>query len=137
MKRNYPGGVKYLIFLTFLIGVWNLIRFLATISFWNLLSEYEIKGGPLFIAISGAVWMIVAFYVGFSVLQAKPWSWGMSLGLLSSYGLWILFDQMVFHTTRINQNFELIITLLWLVMSGIVLSSKYVRNYFHEQSREN
>ncbi len=137
MKRNYPGGIKYLVLLILLIGVWNFIRLLAAISFWNILSEYHIKGGPLFIAISGAAWATVAFYVGFSVLQAKPWSWGMSLGLLSSYGIWILFDQLIFQATRTNQNFELIVTILWLVMSGIVISSKYVRNYFHEQSREN
>jgi hypothetical protein len=137
MKRNYPDGVKLLVLFLLLIGGGNLIRFLVTISFWNFISEYHIKGGPLYIALSGLVWAILAFYIGTLVLQAKPWSWGMTLGLLSGYGVWVLIDQLEFQVARINQNFELIITILWLVMCGIVLSSKNVRNYFHEQSREN
>lgn len=137
MKRIYPGGVKYLVFLILLIGVWNLIRLLVTISIWNLLSEYHINGGPLFIGISGTIWAVVAFYIGYCVVHAKPWSWGMIWGFLTGYAIWTLFDQLGLQAARNNQYFVLFLTFLWLVLSGIILSSQKVRDFFHEQSKEN
>lgn len=80
--------------------------------------------------------MIVAFLVGLSAWLAKPWSWGMSLGFFISYTIWTLIEKIAFQIDRENLVFESTFAIFFLVVSIIILSSKSLRKYFHEQSSQ-
>jgi hypothetical protein len=133
MKLRRPFGVKLLAALTFSFALWYLLRVAGAILDWKVLAEYHARGGPLYIAISGGVWTILASIVGLAVWQGKPWAWGTVVGLAVGLGLWTWYDMLIMQTARTNGIFNLAITIFWLVVACLLLSSKKVRSFYHER----
>lgn len=136
MKLRRPFGVKLLAILIFAAALWHLLRLVEAILFWEVLEEYHALGGPLYLVISGGVWVVVSVIVSWAAWRGKPWAWGAALGLAAGLGSWTWYDQLVMQTGRTNGLFSLAMTILSLAAVCLLLFSKKVRSFYHEQSSE-
>lgn len=133
MKHKRPTGVKFLTILLFSLALWNMLRLAEAVFFWNVLTEYQARGGPLYLAVSGGVWAISAFVVGWAAWLGKRWAWGAMLGFIAGFGIWLWLDRLIYQTPRINNLFALSITVIGLMLILPSLLSKKVRDFYHER----
>jgi hypothetical protein len=133
MKTRRPHGVKFLTALVLIPAIWNSVRLAGAIRFWDTLSAYQGAGGPLYLAVSGAAWAGAGFVLAVALWQGKPWAWGGALGFFLSLEAWFWFDRLAFQQPHNNNLFVLAMNGVCLALLLIVLFSRGVMNFYHEQ----
>ena len=58
MPRRRPFGVTLLLWLVLSLSAWGLVRLLATLRWWEVLSEFQARLSPLYLSITGAGWAL-------------------------------------------------------------------------------
>lgn len=142
MTRKRPFGVTLLLWLVLSLSVWGLIRLLAALRWWDVLSEFGARLSPWYLFITGAGWAVVGVVLLWGLFSGKPW---VRLGIPLVVFLWLLgywVERMFFESPRTNFPFALVISaLLLLVTFASALNRKtttfLIRSEEHEQSKEN
>lgn len=70
--RRHPVGVTILGWGVLIIACLNLVRFIQAIRVWDFLAELAATS-PLYIALSGLVWGILALVLGWGIFTRKGW----------------------------------------------------------------
>ncbi len=133
MKISLPSGVKFLVTLMLVLSAWHAFRLAQALRFWQTLEEYGIRGGPLYLAVSGAVWAGLGLALTFALGRRLPWAWGAAVGYFAALDAWFWFDRLALQEMSANLLFFLVVHLLYLALVGLVLFSRQVRNFYHEQ----
>ncbi|MCS7010751.1 MAG: hypothetical protein N2049_01930 [Anaerolineales bacterium] len=126
-----PRALKLFRFFLWLNALWNGLRLVGTIRFWNILNEYQAHGGALYQAATGSGWMLVGLTLIFLLRRPRLFVWRAALGFLVTWEIWFWLDRLFIQEPRVNNLFILPINLLWLTVSLLILLSSHVRSYYH------
>jgi len=142
MFPRRPFGVTLLLWMVLCLSAWGLIRLLATLRWWEVLSEFGASLSPLYLSITGAGWAVAGAVLLWSMWIAKPWS---RLAIVVSILLWLAeywIERLFFQQPRPNLLFTLAMSVLLLAVTFASALNQGTRNFFtkseeHEQSNEN
>ena len=142
MLSRRPFGVTLLLWMVLSLSAWGLIRLVAALRWWDVLSEFEASLSPLYLSITGAGWGVAGAVLLWSMWSAKAWS---RLAILISILLWLAeywIERLFFQLPRPNLLFTLGMSALLLAVTFASALNRNTKNFFtkseeHEQSNEN
>ena len=139
-KKKRPFGVTFLAIYVFCLAAWNALRLGQSIFFWKTLANYGAH--PVYIAVSGGVWLIAGLVLAWGLWLGKPWAWAASLGGAAGYGCWYWFDRLVLQKPQSsNWPLALAVTVAILLFVLLPLFSRSTRRFFqrdlHERKPQN
>jgi hypothetical protein len=132
-KSHRPIEVKILTVAIACLGLWNSVRIVQVIFFWDYFSRYYIRSGPLYLGISGGIWAVIGFILAWASWQGKPWAWGAMLGTTAGYGLWMMADRFLLQEAHQNEPFVAMIEIVLFLFLILLLFSGNVRGFYHDQ----
>ena len=132
MKR--PLRILVLAIFVVLFSIWNGLRLGETIFFWQTLGTYGAH--PLYIAISGGVWMITGLLLVRGLWLGKAWGWAAALVGTVGYTTWYWFDRLVLQKPHANWPFIMIIDFVFLLIIQLILLSSKTRRFFQRDTYE-
>ncbi len=112
-----------LIFLVLAVMGW--VRFEEAIRLWNLLISLGLLPGPLYLALTGALWGLIGVAPAVGLWFGYRWAtlWSAAAALIYPLTYWI--DRLWIAQRAEgfpNEVFALGVTVAWMVFSGIVLA---------------
>ena len=126
--------VIILAMLVLVVAIWNGLRLGETIFFWKTLEYYGAH--PLYIAISGGVWLIIGLLLAWGLWLGKSWGWAGALGGTVGYSAWYWFDRLVLQQPHANWPFVLVANLVSLLVIFAILFSRRTRLFFKRDANE-
>ena len=129
-----PIRVYLLAIFVLWLAAWNGLRLGETIFFWKTLGTYGAR--PLYIAISGAVWLITGLLLTWGLWRGKAWGWAGVLAATAGYTAWYWFDRLVLQQPHANWPFVLIADLVSLLVIFTILFSRRTRLFFKRDANE-
>src|SRR6185503_11401449 len=102
MFRKRPFSVTLLLWLVLSLSAWGAVRLLATLRWWNVLDEFEARLSPLYLAMTGAGWMVAGALLLWGLFRGGLW---ISPAILVSILVWIVqywIERMFFESPRAN-----------------------------------
>jgi len=112
----------------FWLAAWNGLRLVEAIFFWKTLAEYGTH--PIYIAVSGGVWLIAGLLLVWGLWLGKTWSWMAAFTGTAGYAAWYWFDRLVLQKTHANWPFALTATVVSLLIILPILSLRSTRLFF-------
>jgi hypothetical protein len=116
----------------------NGLRMGEAIYFWRTLTEYRVS--PLYISLSGGLWLIAGLKLVWGLLQGKAWArTAVTCGTIL-YTFWYWFDRLVLEEPHANWPFVLTANIiLLLILFSILFSQKsslFYKRDAHERQPE-
>ena len=141
MLRRRPFSVTLLLWLVLSLSAWGAVRLLAALRWWNVLNEFEASLGPLYLSLTGTVWLIVGLVLLWGLFSAKMWT---RLAILAAITLWVMeywIERIFFESPRANFPFVLIVCILLFILTFISAFNRKTKDFFmrseeHEQPIE-
>jgi len=141
MFRKRPFSVTLLLWLVLSLSAWGAVRLLATLRWWNVLDEFEARLSPLYLALTGAGWMVVGALLLWGLFRGGLW---ISPAILASILVWIVqywIERMFFESPRANLVFALIVTVGLFIVTFISAFNRktnefLIRSEEHEQPNQ-
>lgn len=133
-KPERPNRVSLLVLLYLWLAIWNTIRLAEAIVFWKTLKSYSTS--PLYIAISGGIWLVAGLILSVGLWHGKAWSWAAAIGGTGGYTLWYWFDRLVLQEPRANWPFALVITVFLLIFVSLALLTHPTRIFLQKTAYE-
>jgi hypothetical protein len=141
MPRKRPFGVTLLLWLVLSLSAWGAVRVLGALRWWNVLSEFGARLGPLYLFLTGAGWAVAGGVLLWGLFTVKPWA---RLAIPGSIFLWLIeywIERMFFEAPRENLWFALIASLLLLVLTLVSALNRKTKQFLirseeHEQPNE-
>jgi len=115
-------------------AAWNGLRLEQAIFFWKTLQAYGAH--PLYIAISGAFWLITGLLLAWGFWLGKAWGWAAVLAGTTAYTAWYWFDRLVLQQPHSNWPFVLVANSLFLLIIFTILFSRRTRLFFKRDAYE-
>ncbi len=116
----------------------NGLRLGEAIYFWKTLEEY--RASPLYISLSGGLWLIIGLTLAWGLWQGKPWARIAGTCGIILYTFWYWFDRLVLEVPHANWPFVLIANIILLLILFILLfsqkSSLFYKRDVHERQPE-
>jgi hypothetical protein len=132
MKKNRPLEIGILSLLLAWLSVWNGLRLVESFRFWDTSLAYDSQPGPLYIALSGGVWCLLAALLAWATWTGKRWSRGTLLGTGVVYAIWVWIDRFLLQNPHGNEVFTRVAIIAGFIMFILLLSSKNTRDFSHE-----
>ena len=129
-----PVRVISLAIMLVFVAAWNGLRLGQTIFFWKTLQAYGAH--PLYIAISGAVWLITGLLLAWGFWLGKAWGWAAVLAGTAAYTAWYWFDRLVLQQPHANWPFVLVANGVFLLIIFTILFSRRTRLFFKRDAYE-
>jgi len=141
MFQKRPFSVTLLLWLVLSLSAWGAVRLLATLRWWNVLDEFEARLSPLYLALTGAGWMVVGALLLWGLFRGGLW---ISPAILASILVWIVqywIERMFFESPRANLVFALIVTVGLFIVTFISAFNRktnefLIRSEEHEQPNQ-
>ena len=130
---NKPFGVTILIWMVLSLAGWSFVRLGASISQWEILAEFAPKPGPLYIALSGAFWILVSIPTAWALWRRKFWARTAVMLAAPAFAGWYWFDRLVLQNPRPSWPFALSTTILLLLLIIIIIFNQRIILYFTER----
>lgn len=127
-RKVRPVGLLILTIFIFCLAAWNGFRLGETIFFWKTLAQYGAH--PLYIAITGATWLIVGLFLVWSLWLGKSWGWVATLASLIGYTAWYWVDLLVLQGSHANWPFILIVNIVFLLLILLLLFWNKTKRFF-------
>ena len=138
-KIKRPIRVTLLALMVIGFAAWNGLRLGETIFFWKTLAEYGAY--PLYITVSGGVWLLTGLFLVWGLWQGKAWCWAAVFSGTVGYASWYWFDRLVLQKLHTNWPFALVTTAVFLFFILFILYSHSTRRFLqrdeHERKFEN
>jgi hypothetical protein len=128
-RSDHPLGIIILATLELGNAIWNGLRLCEAIFFWTVLEKYH--ASPLYLALTGAFWFVVASILAIGLWGKKKWAWAGTLIGISCYGGWYWLDRLTVELPHANWPFALGFSILLLGISLLILFSGKTRAYFN------
>ena len=127
-----PSHVTILLSLVLLLTIWNALRAWTAFSWRNVLTEFS--GAPLYIGVSGLIWLGIGIWLWLNLWQEKANARILLLASAASYSVWIWIDRLFFQVPRENWPFTLVMNLA--LLSFVFVASNYWKREAHERKSE-
>ena len=137
LRPRLPFRITLILWVVLTSTAWNVVRVWTGISWRIPLAAYAREPGPLYVAVSGAVFVLL----GVSVLWGfwrREW-WAARALLLGAwiYVLWVWADRLIFQTQdRSNWPFAAVLTAAFLAWTTIVALDKRNQAYLGKEANE-
>lgn len=136
-KSKRPFWLVTLILAFLLLSLMGWLRTEQVILQRRFLATLELYPGPIYIAVSGAIWGIGGLLSSLGLWLRKKWSRTISLMITLLFTAWYWIDEFLFSplsASRPNLLFRIAVTIISLSYIFIVLFHPHYRRYFrHEQ----
>jgi hypothetical protein len=137
LRLRRPRRVTLLALAALLLSAWNGLRLGEAIAFRQVLHEYGAQPGPVFLAVSGGVWLAAGLVVAAGLWRGKAWGWYAAAGAAAGYPVWVWFERLVLQQPHANWPFALGVTLACLAPVIIILFSGKTISFFNVQRKPN
>jgi hypothetical protein len=142
-EKGLSCSVTLLLFMVLMLSAWGATRFLASLRWWNVLFEIEASLNPIYLALTGAVWVAVGCFLLYNIWTGRSWA---RMAAFTAFLIWLIeywVERVFFETTRTNLPFTITCSLVafvivWLA-AGLPGKSKLSltkKSEEHEQSVE-
>jgi hypothetical protein len=128
-----PIGVYFLSLFILCLSLWNGLRLIQAIHFWPILNEYKAYPGPLYVAISGGLWLLVGLFLLWGFWRGRRWAWFSTLGSVVIYTAWYWSDRLILQEPHPNWPFALLSTVISILFFGILFRRKTL-SFFRRNS---
>ena len=139
-KVRLPTAVTILTLFVLSLTAWNGLRLSQAITFWDTLVKYSTRGGPVYIAASGAFWLVVGLVMLWGIWRRQRWTRIMAFAAAAGYTAWFWCDWFFLQFPRPDWPFAAGVTAGLMVFFCILLIDHQVVEYFqrgiHEQRNE-
>ena len=129
-------SVTLLSIFNLVVSSWNGLRLVQGIIFWSVMQSYKARLGPIYIIISGGIWLVIGLVISWGLWGRKSWAWFATIASTLIYGIWYWFDRLILQKPHDNWSFALTITLFFIVFSFSVLLSQKTRQSFLKDTYE-
>lgn len=133
MKR--PISVTLLLWLVLIFTVWAGMRLVTTVQFWLTIRIFASPPGPLYIAVSGFVWLAIGIILLWSMWRKKVWARSTLLGASAGFSVWYWCDRLLLQNPRPDWLFSLAGTALLLIIVTISLVHPQTKHYFSQREK--
>jgi hypothetical protein len=138
MSQKRPFGVTLFLWMVLCLSAWGLLRLLATLRSWDVLVRFDARLSPVYLAITGAGWMIVGAVLLWSIWAGKRWVY---LAIPISIFVWLAeywLERIFFQDPRANLTFMIAITIAISAVTLLVTFNRKTREFLvkseeHEQ----
>ena len=111
------------------LSAWGLLRLLATLRWWDVLSEFGPSLSPQYLAATGAAWMVAGLALVWSIWAGKRWAY---LALPLSIFLWLAeywLERIFFQDPRANLAFMIFFSILLAALTLLILFNRNTRDF--------
>jgi len=127
-RSKRPIRVYFLAIFILWLAAWNGLRLGETIFFWRTLETYGAH--PLYIAISGGIWVVSGLLIDWGFFLGKAWGWAATLAGTLVYPAWYWFDRLVLQEPHANWPFVLVVNIVLILIIYSILLSRKTRLFF-------
>ena len=127
-----PFRVTILLSLVLLLTIWNALRAWTAFSWRNVLTEFS--GAPLYIGISGLIWLGIGIWLLLSLWRQEAYARILLLASAASYTVWIWIERLLLQVPRENWLFALVVNIV--LLSFVLFASNYWKREAHERKSE-
>jgi UPF0716 family protein affecting phage T7 exclusion len=131
MKR--PFSVTILLWLVLSLTAWSGLRLYSAIKWWSTLSEFASPPGPLYIAVSGGIWLVASILLLWGLWQTKAWVRFALLGAGAAFMVWYWCDRFIFQMSSGNWPFALLVSILLLIVLSVCVFVPGTRTFFSKR----
>jgi hypothetical protein len=131
MKR--PFSVTILLWLVLSLTAWSGLRLYSAIQWWSTLSEFTSPPGPLYIAVSGGIWLAASILLLWGMWQAKAWIRYALLGAGAALIIWYWCDRLLLQRFSGNWPFALLSTILLLIVLSVCMVVPSTKTFFSKR----
>ena len=141
MLRTRPFSVTLLLWLVLSLSAWGLVRLIAALRWWSVLSEFSARLGPLYLSLMGAGWIVAGAVLLWGLFSGRP---GTRRAIPIAISVWLVeywIERIFFESPRANLAFALIASILLFIVTLISASNRKTREFFirseeHEQPNQ-
>ena len=101
------------------LTMWSGLRLISAVQWWGSLLEFSTPPGPVYIAVSGGVWLAIGIGLLWGMWQVKARIRHALLGAGAGFAVWYWCDRLLFQTQRVDWLFALCITVILLIVLSI------------------
>jgi hypothetical protein len=119
MPQKRPFGVTLFLWMVLSLSGWGLLRFLGALRWWDVLARYQASLSPLYLAITGAGWILAGAVLLWSIWVGRRWS---HPAVPISVCLWLVMywiERLFFQAPRANLPFMIGVSILILTVTII------------------
>jgi uncharacterized membrane protein (DUF2068 family) len=110
------------------IGFWNGLRIVNGIGYSSVFQEYQVDVQPIYLILTGALWLVVGLIACWGLWKVKSWAWYLSIISIVCYDSWYWFDRLVIQTPHSNWLFALAVT--------IIIAGLFLLYFFNPKTRD-
>jgi hypothetical protein len=110
-----PFSATLSVWLVLFITAWNGLRLWTAIAWQKTLVEFSTNPAPLYIAIIGAIWLVIGLTLSWSLLLGKAWGGKMLVAAAAGYSVWYWIERLIWQAPRSNWPFVIAVNLIALV----------------------
>jgi hypothetical protein len=103
-----------LLFVVLSLTAWHAIRLWTAFAWYDLLQEFAPTPGPVYMALSGTLWIVTGFALLWNIWQKKARAAKMLFWAATSYTVWYWIDRLVFQAPHANWPFILLLNIILL-----------------------
>jgi uncharacterized membrane protein len=141
MFQKRPFGVTLFLWMVLCLSAWGALRLSGAVRWWEVLSAFEARLSPLYLSVTGAVWMVVGAVLLWSIWAGKRWSYP---AIPLSIFLWLVeywVERMFFQAPRANLTFMVFASVILVVVTLISTFNRKTRKFLlkseeHEQPEQ-
>jgi len=122
-----PIRVTLLAILILIIALFEGVRLGESIYFWKTLIEYGAQ--PLYLSVSGGIWLIGGCLLVWGLWQGRRWSWLGSIVGTIAFTLWYWLDRLFLQQPHNNGPFAVVASSIFLVLILVILLTRRTRGY--------
>src|SRR5512143_1822720 len=109
MRAGAPFRVTVFMWLVLILTAWNALRLWTAVAWRARFAEFAPSPGPIYIGLSGTVWVMTGLFVVWSLWQQKPWTRGLIVAGAAAYTVWYWLDRLLLQKERTNWAFSLVL----------------------------
>lgn len=140
-EKRRPFGVTLLLWMVLILSAWGVVRLIAALRWWVVLTEFGPSLSPLYLSVTGAGWGVVGGVLLSGILRRKKWA---APGAVAFILLWLIeywIERIFFQSERANLPFVLSSSILVVGIVVILANLPRTKSFFakseeHEQPVE-
>jgi hypothetical protein len=132
-----PFRVTVLIWVVLILTAWNALRLWTAFAWKTQISEYAPQSGPLYIGLTGAVWVTIGLGTLWGIWQPGKRSRLLTVGAAVVYSAWYWSDRLLMQEKRSDWLFVAALNLLLLTWVVFSTKSRYFQREAYEREPEN